>query len=46
MSLTTPVPGAKFIDPKVLGRIGNLEFVARTVVDGLINGTQIGRAHV
>lgn len=39
MSLTTPVPGAKFIDPKVLGRIGNLEFVARTVVDGLINGT-------
>src|SRR6476660_7334833 len=39
MSLTTPVPGAKFIDPVVLSRIGSLEFVARTVVDGLINGT-------
>jgi len=39
MSLTTPVPGAKFIDPVVMARIGNLEFVARTVVDGLINGT-------
>src|SRR5262249_40272277 len=25
--------------PKVLARIGNLEFVAKTVVDGLINGT-------
>lgn len=39
MSLTTPVPGAKFIDPVVLSRIGNLEFIAKTVVDGLINGT-------
>ena len=39
MSLTSPVPGAKFIDPAVLARIGNLEFVAKTVVDGLINGT-------
>src|SRR4026209_1585075 len=36
---TTPVPGAKFIDPVVLSRIGNLELIAKTVVDGLINGT-------
>jgi len=39
MSLTTPIPGARFVDPAVLVRIGNLELVAKTVVDGLINGT-------
>jgi uncharacterized protein (DUF58 family) len=33
-----PIPGAGFIDPKVLGRIQNLELLARTVVDGFING--------
>jgi uncharacterized protein (DUF58 family) len=27
-----------FLDPKVLARIGNLELLARTVVDGFING--------
>lgn len=32
------VPGARFVDPKVLSRIGNLELVARSVVDGFING--------
>ena len=32
------MPGAKFIDPVVLSRIGNLELIAKTVVDGLING--------
>ena len=32
------VPGARFVDPKVLARIGNLELVARAVVDGFING--------
>src|SRR5829696_4085895 len=32
------LPGAKFIDPVVLSRIGNLELIARYVVDGLING--------
>ncbi len=32
-------PGARFVDPAVLARIGNLELVAKTVVDGLINGT-------
>jgi uncharacterized protein (DUF58 family) len=39
MSLTSPVPGARFVDPVVLARIGNLELIAKTVVDGLINGT-------
>jgi uncharacterized protein (DUF58 family) len=33
-----PIPGAGFIDPKVLARIRNLELLARTVVDGFING--------
>ena len=31
-------PGARFIDPKVLARIDNLELVARTVVEGFISG--------
>ena len=35
---TTAVSGARFVDPKVLARIGNLELVARSVVDGFING--------
>jgi len=35
---SSPVPGARFIDPAVLARIGNLELVARSVVDGVING--------
>src|SRR3954465_14264712 len=30
--------GARFVDPKVLPRVGNLELLARTVVDGFING--------
>ena len=32
------IPGARFVDPEVLARIGNLELVARHVVDGFING--------
>lgn len=32
------IPGASFVDPKVLARIDNLELVARFVVDGFING--------
>ena len=32
------VAGARFVDPKILARIGNLELLARTVVDGFING--------
>jgi uncharacterized protein (DUF58 family) len=32
------IPGSGFIDPRVLARIGNLQLVARNVVDGFING--------
>jgi uncharacterized protein (DUF58 family) len=32
------MPGARFVDPAALARIGNLELLARTVVDGFING--------
>lgn len=32
------VPGSGFVDPRVLSRIDNLELVARTVVDGFLNG--------
>jgi uncharacterized protein (DUF58 family) len=39
MDLRSPVPGSRFIDPAVLAKIGNLEFVARSVVDGIINGS-------
>jgi len=39
MAVHSPIPGARFVDPAVLARIGNLEMVAKTVVDGLINGT-------
>ena len=35
--MTVAAPGA-FLDPKVLARIGNLELLARTVVEGFING--------
>jgi uncharacterized protein (DUF58 family) len=30
--------GTQFLDPAVLGRIGNLELLARTVVDGFLTG--------
>jgi uncharacterized protein (DUF58 family) len=36
--MQTPVPGARFVDPKILSRIGNLELLARSVVEGFING--------
>ena len=32
------VPGARLLDPSVLARIGNLELVARRVVEGFITG--------
>jgi uncharacterized protein (DUF58 family) len=32
------MPGARFVDPKILARIGNLELLAKSVVDGFING--------
>ncbi|MEO8521454.1 MAG: DUF58 domain-containing protein [Acidobacteriota bacterium] len=38
MASASTTPGARFIDPAVLARIGNLELVARHVVDGFING--------
>lgn len=38
MSVTQSRPETTFLDPTVLARIGNLELVARTVVDGFING--------
>ena len=31
-------PGARFLDPRVLQRIGNLELVARGVVEGFLQG--------
>jgi uncharacterized protein (DUF58 family) len=34
----TAIPGARFVDPQILARIGNLDLLARTVVDGFING--------
>jgi uncharacterized protein (DUF58 family) len=34
----TALPGARFVDPKVLARIGNLDLLARNVVNGFING--------
>jgi uncharacterized protein (DUF58 family) len=37
-SAGTAMRGAQFVDPSALARMGNLELVARTVVDGFING--------
>jgi uncharacterized protein (DUF58 family) len=37
-SVGTSNQAYRFIDPSVLARIGNLELVARTVVEGFING--------
>ena len=37
-SVGTANQAFRFIDPSVLARIGNLELVARTVVEGFING--------
>src|SRR6187397_870569 len=34
----TSMAGARFVDPTILARIGNLDLLARTVVDGFING--------
>lgn len=32
------VPGARFVDPNVLARVKDLELLAKSVVDGFING--------
>jgi uncharacterized protein (DUF58 family) len=37
-STQSAIPGARFVDPKILARIGNLELMARNVVEGFING--------
>ena len=37
-STQSTIPGARFVDPKILARIGNLELMARNVVEGFING--------
>src|ERR1700738_52475 len=33
-----PVPGARFVDPAILSRIGSLELLARQGVEGFIHG--------
>jgi uncharacterized protein (DUF58 family) len=38
MEQHTTIPGARFVDPKVLARIKDLELLARSVVHGFING--------
>jgi len=38
MELSSSIPGARFIDPSVLARIGNLDLVAKAIIDGFING--------
>jgi uncharacterized protein (DUF58 family) len=35
---THALPGSRFVDPLILARIQNLELLARTVVNGFING--------
>jgi uncharacterized protein (DUF58 family) len=35
---TRPKPGTRFLDPAVLARIDNLALLARSVVDGFLNG--------
>ncbi len=34
----TETPGGRFLDPRVLARIDNLDLLARTVVDGFLHG--------
>jgi uncharacterized protein (DUF58 family) len=38
MQTAQAIPGARFVDPKILARISNLDLMARTVVEGFING--------
>ena len=38
LELQSALPGANLLDPVVLARLGNLELVARSVVDGFIQG--------
>src|SRR4051812_2449232 len=38
MATSAAIPGARLVDPAILARIGNLELMARNVVEGFING--------
>ena len=38
MTTSHAIPGARLVDPQILARIGNLDLLARTVVEGFING--------
>ncbi len=38
MTASSRPTGTEFLDPAILSRIGNLEFVAKAVVEGFING--------
>ena len=38
MPVASAIPGARFIDPTVLARVGRLELVARHVVEGFLAG--------
>src|SRR5207237_10406929 len=38
MTANQALPGARYVDPKILARSGNLELLARNVVEGFING--------
>jgi uncharacterized protein (DUF58 family) len=38
MQTSQPIPGARYVDPKILARIASLELMARVVVEGFING--------
>src|SRR6059058_3647489 len=38
MQTSQTMPVARFVDPKILSRISSLELMARTVVEGFING--------
>jgi uncharacterized protein (DUF58 family) len=38
VSSSGQMAGARFVDPKILARVGNLDLLARNVVDGFING--------
>jgi uncharacterized protein (DUF58 family) len=38
MTQPQSIPGARFVDPQVLARIGSLDLIARNVVEGFING--------
>lgn len=40
---TRSAPGTRFLDPAVLTRIGNLELVVRSVVDGFLSGLHRSR---